>query len=55
VIAADAVRAEVLAKAAFVAGSAEGAAILEAAATPGLLIDDHGRQTRVGDFGGRGS
>ncbi len=50
VLAADAVRAEVLAKAAFVAGADEGASLLDAAGTPGLLIDDDGRHRFVSGF-----
>jgi FAD:protein FMN transferase len=53
VLAADAVRAEVLAKAAFVAGPIDGAALLEAAAAPALLIDDRGGRQAVGGFEAR--
>ncbi len=42
VVAGEAWRAEVLAKAAFVAGAREGAALLEAAGATGLLLTDDG-------------
>jgi thiamine biosynthesis lipoprotein len=49
VLAGEAWRAEVLAKAAFVAGAEEGAALVEAAGATGLLITDAGE---VVEFGG---
>ena len=42
VVAAEAWQAEVLAKAAFVAGVSEGLFILASSGTDGVLIDDHG-------------
>jgi len=50
VLAADAAWAEVLAKAALVAGEAEGVALLERHGTPGLLVTDGGRGRTAAAF-----
>ena len=51
VLAATTTEAEVLAKAALVAGIDEGIDLLDAAAAA-LLVDDHGDQYRIRDFAG---
>ncbi|MGZ4716175.1 MAG: FAD:protein FMN transferase [Acidimicrobiales bacterium] len=50
VIAAEAWWAEVIAKAALIAGSIDGAALVEASGTSGLLRRADGEEVRVGDF-----
>lgn len=47
VVAAEAASAEIVAKAAFMAGVEEGAALIEAAGATGLLVDDTGHVTRL--------
>ena len=52
VLAATTTEAEVLAKAALVAGVDEGIDLLDDAAAAALLVDDDGDQYRVRDFAG---
>ena len=51
VVAGEAWRAEVLAKAAFVAGAADGAALIEAAGATGMLVTDDGDVVELDGLG----